>query len=155
MIHNLYLLLSVFHVVFVCNSNAGVIHVCWLWFISAYIKLCCRWLNCYQMYNSWTNIYTYMADHYNDVIMGAIASPVTSLTIVYSIVYSDADQRKHQSSVSLAFVGGNSYVNIYKFQEWSEETSQKTQLKDQLSCKNINLKVDHHSWGKWLAGITH
>ena len=38
--------------------------------------------------------------------MGAIASQITSLTIVYSTVYSDADQRKHQSSVSLAFVRG-------------------------------------------------
>ena len=38
--------------------------------------------------------------HYNDVIMDAIASQITSLTIVYSIVYSDADQRKHQSSAS-------------------------------------------------------
>ena len=38
--------------------------------------------------------------------MGAIASQITSLTIVYSIVYSDADQRKHQSSASLAFVRG-------------------------------------------------
>ena len=36
--------------------------------------------------------------------MGAIASQFTSLTIVSSIVYSDADQRKHQSSASLAFV---------------------------------------------------
>ena len=36
--------------------------------------------------------------------MGAIASQITSLTIVYSTVYSDADQRKHQSSASLAFV---------------------------------------------------
>ena len=45
-------------------------------------------------------------NHYNDVIMGAIASQITSLTIVYSIVYSDADQRKHQSSTSLAFVRG-------------------------------------------------
>ena len=42
--------------------------------------------------------------HYTDVIMGAIASQITSLTIVYSAVYSDADQRKHQSSASLAFV---------------------------------------------------
>ena len=40
------------------------------------------------------------------VIMGAIASQVTSLKIVYSIVYSDADQRKHQSYASLAFVRG-------------------------------------------------
>ena len=38
--------------------------------------------------------------------MGAIASQITSLTIVYSTVYSDADQRKHQSSTSLAFVWG-------------------------------------------------
>ena len=44
--------------------------------------------------------------HYNDAIMGTIASQITSLTIVYSIVYSDADQIKHQSSASLAFVRG-------------------------------------------------
>ena len=44
--------------------------------------------------------------HYGDVIIGAIASQITSLTIVYSTVYSDADQRKHQSSASLAFVWG-------------------------------------------------
>ena len=44
--------------------------------------------------------------HYRDVIMGAITSQITSLTIVYSTVYSDADQRKHQSSASLAFVRG-------------------------------------------------
>ena len=41
--------------------------------------------------------------HYCDVIMHGIASQITSLTIVYSTVYSDADQRKHQSSASLAF----------------------------------------------------
>ena len=44
--------------------------------------------------------------HNDDVIMSAIASQITSLMIVYSIVYSDADQRKHQSSASLAFVRG-------------------------------------------------
>ena len=44
--------------------------------------------------------------HYTDVIMGAIASRIISLTIVYSTVYSDADQRKHQSSASLTFVRG-------------------------------------------------
>ena len=38
--------------------------------------------------------------------MSTIASQTTSLTIVYSTVYSDADQRKHQSSASLAFVRG-------------------------------------------------
>ena len=38
--------------------------------------------------------------------MGAIASQITNLTIVYSTVYSDADERKYQSSASLAFVRG-------------------------------------------------
>ena len=52
-----------------------------------------RWFLCY-----WR--------HYDDVIMTTLASQITSLAIVYSIVYSDADQRKHQSSVSLAFVWG-------------------------------------------------
>ena len=38
--------------------------------------------------------------------MATIASPVTRLTIVYSNVYSDADQRKQRSSASLAFGRG-------------------------------------------------
>ena len=44
--------------------------------------------------------------HYNDVIMTTVASQIISLTFVYSTVYSDTDQRKHQSSASLAFVWG-------------------------------------------------
>ena len=44
--------------------------------------------------------------HYNEVIMGAMASQITGLMIVYSTVYSGADQRKHRSSASLAFVRG-------------------------------------------------
>ena len=42
--------------------------------------------------------------HCSDVIMSAMASQITSLTIVYSTVFSGPDQRKRQSSVSLAFV---------------------------------------------------
>ena len=38
--------------------------------------------------------------------MDAMASQITSLTIVYSTVYSDADQRKNQSTASLVFVPG-------------------------------------------------
>ena len=38
--------------------------------------------------------------------MESIASQITSLTIVYSIIYSDNDQRKHQSFASLSFVRG-------------------------------------------------
>ena len=38
--------------------------------------------------------------------MTTMASQITSLTVVYSTVYSDSDQRKYQSSASLAFVRG-------------------------------------------------
>ena len=59
---------------------------------------CCCWLQMETDANSSLDC--------GDVIMSAIASQITSLTIVYSTVYSDADQRKHQSSVSLAFMRG-------------------------------------------------
>ena len=54
----------------------------------------------------WTEKLTFHTRHYDDVIMGAIASQITSLTIVYSSVYSGAYQSKHQSSASLAIVWG-------------------------------------------------
>ena len=53
---------------------------------------------------SW--IHRWPVAHCIDVIMTTMASQITSLTVVYSTVYSDADQRKHQSSASLAFVLG-------------------------------------------------
>ena len=50
--------------------------------------------------------YYFSALHYSDVVMGVMASQITSLPIVYLTVYSGADQRKYQSSASLAFVRG-------------------------------------------------
>ena len=50
--------------------------------------------------------YKSITSHYIDVIMTMMASQITSLTFVCLTIYSDADQRKHQSSASLAFVGG-------------------------------------------------
>ena len=44
--------------------------------------------------------------YYCEVIMDAMASQVTSFTIVYWTFHPGADQRKHQSSASLAFVRG-------------------------------------------------
>ena len=55
---------------------------------------------------------------YSDATMGAMASQITSLTIVYSIVYSDADQRKHQSATSLAFVRGIHRWPVNSPQKW-------------------------------------
>ena len=69
------------------------------------------WLGAGQLRLSCTNSSIYNpiithAKHYEDVIMSAIASQITSLTVVYSTVYWDADQRNYQSSALLAFVWG-------------------------------------------------
>ena len=93
----------------------------WL-LISDGIRVCFRFLNflvlrpeCFETIRSipWLPMLCLLTSpdnhgiaHYDDVIMGAMASQITSLTIVYSTVYSGADQRKHQSSASLAFVRG-------------------------------------------------
>ena len=47
-----------------------------------------------------------LVPHYGDVIMNVIVPQITSVLIVNSTICSGADQRKHQSSVSLAFVRG-------------------------------------------------
>ena len=47
------------------------------------------------------------SSHYSDAIMRAMGSQVTGLANVCSTVYSGADQRKHQSSASLAFFRWN------------------------------------------------
>ena len=82
-----------------------------------------------EMFNSvlmalaeWLQIWgpVYILTHYKDVIMGAIASQITSLTIVYSTGYSDADQRKHQSSVSLAFGMGIHRGPVNSPHKWPE-----------------------------------
>ena len=62
--------------------------------------------------HSWKSRWTLSNDQLDHCITGggggggANASQITSLTVVYSTVYSGADQRKHQSSASLSFVGG-------------------------------------------------
>ena len=56
--------------------------------------------------------------HYSDVIMDAMASQTTSLTVVHSTVYSGADQRKHQSSASLAFMQGIHWWSVKSPHKW-------------------------------------
>ena len=48
--------------------------------------------------------------HYNDVIMSAMASQITSLTTVYSIVYSSTDERKTSKLRVIGLCVGNSPV---------------------------------------------
>ena len=84
--------------------------------------------------------------HYNDVIMTTMASQITSLMVVYSTVYSDADQRKHQSSASLAFVWG-----IHR-DRWIPRT--KGQLRGNVSIwwrHHAFMTKGHPSWGRYFA----
>ena len=48
--------------------------------------------------------------HYSEVIMMAIASQITGISIVYSTICSGAYQRKHQNSVSLGFVPCDEWI---------------------------------------------
>ena len=83
----------------------------------------------------WT--YRHLSMSYCDVIMGEIASQITSLTIVYSTVYSDADQRKHQSSASLAFVRG--------IHRWPMNSPHKWPV----TQKNASIWWRHHGYLYW------
>ena len=69
--------------------------------------------------------------HYDEVTMSAMASQITSLTIVYSTVYSDPDQRKHQSSASLAFERGIHRGPVYSAQMAS-------------NAENVSIWWRHH-----------
>ena len=81
----------------VCSALSYYLNQCWL------IE---NWLQDKTINRLRSQHFASRKYYYNDVIMGAIASQITSLVVVNSIVYSDADQRKHQSSASLAFVRG-------------------------------------------------
>ena len=81
--------------------------------------------------------------HYDNVIMGAMASQITSLTIVYSTVYSDADQRKYQSSASLAFVWGIHRGPVDSPHKWPV-TRKRSPFDDVIVCLGFQWKM------KWL-----
>ena len=133
-----------------CHCNDGNMAHCygnhrslelWCFFDVSSIKLLSEYSN-----GGWSETPWWSCDiivQYGDVIMDAIASQITSLTIVYSIVYSDADQRKHQSSASLAFVWG-----IHR-DRWIPHT--KSQLRGKCfhlmtssCCRSSNLMVSWH-----------
>ena len=61
---------------------------------------------CWGYYTGTLVLSQITAGHCSDVIISTMASQITSLTIVYSIVHSGADQTNHQISASLAFVWG-------------------------------------------------
>ena len=79
--------------------------------ITCYIRLCYSETRLYllwfvDLYYKALPVLRSLIWQYSDVIMSAIASQITGVSIVYSTICSSVDQRKHQSSVSLAFVMG-------------------------------------------------
>ena len=91
--------------------------------------------------------------------MGPIASQITSLTIVYSIVYSDADQRKHQSSASLAFVRGIHRRPVNSPHKWPV-TRKMSPFDDVImllsrECHRTSLMRSQHWFREWLGAIRH
>ena len=83
------------------------IHVSLPWFHNAFLHtLSCMWyLNKYNSALLSKEMHT-LSIHFGDVIISVMASQITSLTVVYSTVYSGTYRRKHQSSASLALVRG-------------------------------------------------
>ena len=90
--------------------------------------------------------------HYCDIIMGAVASQITSLTIVYSSVCSGADQRKHQSSASLAFVWGIHRGSVNSPHKWPV-TRKMVPFDDVIMyvLHKITHKNPITSWFDWLV----
>ena len=80
--------------------------------------------------------------HYNDVIMCAMASQITSLTIVYSTVHSGADQRKRQSSASLACEWG--------IHRWAVNSPAQTASKAEFPFDDVIMRLAlFHNKYKW------
>ena len=82
--------------------------------------------------------------HYNDVIMDAIASQITSFTVVYSTVNSGADQRKHQSSASLAFQRRIHRWPVNSPHKWP--VTRKMFPFDESSCVELIQDILRRSW---------
>ena len=77
--------------------------------------------------------------------MGAIASKITSLTMVYSTGYPDADQRKHQSSASLAFVRGIQWPVTRKMFPFDDVIMYRCQDGDVAAVRSENFLPAHAS----------
>ena len=76
--------------------------------------LTCQWIQQWLAHRySLTCWHTDSTLHCSDFITSTMASQITSLTVVYSTVYRGANQRKHQSSASLAFVRGIQRCPVY------------------------------------------
>ena len=86
----------------------------------------------------------FASDHYCDVIMGVMVSQITSLIIVNSTVHSGTDQRKHQSSVSLAFVRGIHRGVVNSLHKWPA-------TREMFPFDDIIMYTGHLAISLWLV----
>ena len=92
-----------------------------------------------RLTNWWTNRWWL---HYNDVIMSAMASQIISFMIVYSIVYSGADQKISNLRVTGLCVGNSPVTGEFPAQRAS-------------NAENVSIWWRHHGlsyvcWGKLI-----
>ena len=83
--------------------------------------------------------------------MTTMASQITSITVVYSTVYSDADQRNHQSSASLAFVWGIHRDRWIARQRVSYAENVSIWWRHHASLSNLTSLSDAEVSVKWQA----
>ena len=83
--------------------------------------------------------------HYSDIIMSAMASQTTGVLIVYSTNCSDADLRKHQSSMSLAFVWG-----IHRWPVNSPHKGPVTWKMFPFDDVIMSFSYEHYIWLFWF-----
>ena len=87
--------------------------------------------------------------HYSDVILNVMVSQTTSVSIVYWTVCSGADQRKHQSSASRAFVR--------VIHRWPVKSPHKVSVTRKVyPCDDVIMTQSHHcralcKISKWLG----
>ena len=104
--------------------------------------------------------------------MGAIASQTTSLTIVYSTVYSDADKKKTSKLRVTGLCAGNSpgtgefpaqmASNAENFSIWWRHHDRWIPLTkvsdanfDVLFDQCLNKRLSKHSWRRWFDMPSH
>ena len=98
-----------------------------IWIFCGYVK---------QMIQTRVGCGGFEYEHNSDVIMDTVASQITSLTIIYSTNYSDADQRKQRSSASLAFVR--------EFHRWPVNSPPKWPVTRKINVyTSTDFSIDH------------
>ena len=99
------------------------------------------WLAAIRVCDGW---YVY----YSDLIMSAIVSQITDVSIVYSTVCLGADQRKQQSSKSLVFVKiiHRSPVN---------SPHKRPVTRKMFPFDDVMLQPASYSWCQYKAFVTH